>query len=330
MSEMKQPDDHPPLRFRYTNWRGEVAIRLVWPIEWKYGSTEWHPESQWLLRAFDLDKQEIREFAASGIVGDIDHVQEQSWRKDRDATPFALDGDLIARLRALAESTRTSGRGTLASAEYHAQGSVGVPSAWLADILDRVTVSPEGGMAALMTWLSSDEARRLIETRIVQRPAHPHLQAAHILGALKEALEKLLPAGAAVSEVLEASEALRDSLADQDAASIARALPEPDCFYRLGRALDRLRDIPQEPANASQGAEPRAPETMGDTVPEAEFSADAPEQEALAIQFAEEIAGRKGERGSPPDPIRLLEMARALYQAEMAYIRGEPSTPKTP
>lgn len=42
------------------------------------------------------------------------------------------------------------------------------------------------------------------------------------------------------------------------------------------------------------------------------------EQERLAMAFCQEIAGPKGKRGSPPDPVRLLEMARALYQAERA------------
>jgi hypothetical protein len=47
-----------------------------------------------------------------------------------------------------------------------------------------------------------------------------------------------------------------------------------------------------------------------------EFDAMSPRQEELAIQFCQEIAGRRGESGSPPDPVRLLEMAQALYEAE--------------
>lgn len=47
-----------------------------------------------------------------------------------------------------------------------------------------------------------------------------------------------------------------------------------------------------------------------------QFDAAWPQQEALAIQFCQEIAGRLGEPGSPPDPVRLLEMAQALYAAE--------------
>ena len=49
----------------------------------------------------------------------------------------------------------------------------------------------------------------------------------------------------------------------------------------------------------------------------AKFDAMVPEQERLAIEFCMEIAGRKGEKPSPPDPVRLLEMAEALYRAEV-------------
>lgn len=46
------------------------------------------------------------------------------------------------------------------------------------------------------------------------------------------------------------------------------------------------------------------------------FDVMSPRQEELAIQFCQEIAGPRGEPGSPPDPVRLLEMAQALYEAE--------------
>lgn len=55
----------------------------------------------------------------------------------------------------------------------------------------------------------------------------------------------------------------------------------------------------------------RAPPTW-----EPQFDAMSPKQEALLVQFCAEIAGPKGEPGRPPDPVRLLEMAQALYEAE--------------
>jgi hypothetical protein len=57
----------PALTFPYTNWRGEFSVRRVLPIRVWFGSTDWHPEPQWLLRALDLDKGGERDFAFSQI-----------------------------------------------------------------------------------------------------------------------------------------------------------------------------------------------------------------------------------------------------------------------
>jgi hypothetical protein len=54
------------------------------------------------------------------------------------------------------------------------------------------------------------------------------------------------------------------------------------------------------------------------------FEAMAPEQEELAIRFSCEIAGLSGGPPSPPDPVRLLEMAQALYEAEERHYSGQP------
>lgn len=55
------------VRFFYKNWRGESAWRRVKPISIWYGSTEHHKESQWLLRAYDWDRNDFRDFAMSCI-----------------------------------------------------------------------------------------------------------------------------------------------------------------------------------------------------------------------------------------------------------------------
>jgi len=60
--------DTPELKFEYTNWEGKKAIRRVRPIEIWYGKTEWHPKSQWFLKATDLDKKEERNFAVKDIL----------------------------------------------------------------------------------------------------------------------------------------------------------------------------------------------------------------------------------------------------------------------
>lgn len=59
--------DDQPVCIDYTNHRGERRWRNVEPRKLYWGRTEWHPEPQWLLHAFDLDKMEDRDFAMAGI-----------------------------------------------------------------------------------------------------------------------------------------------------------------------------------------------------------------------------------------------------------------------
>jgi predicted DNA-binding transcriptional regulator YafY len=47
----------------YTNWRGETAIRTIRPISMWWGKTDWHPEEQWMLTAYDCEKGAVRDFA---------------------------------------------------------------------------------------------------------------------------------------------------------------------------------------------------------------------------------------------------------------------------
>jgi len=54
--------------FSYRNWRGEVSGRRVIHPMLHHGCTEWYPEPQWLLRAYDLDKGAERTFAVSNIL----------------------------------------------------------------------------------------------------------------------------------------------------------------------------------------------------------------------------------------------------------------------
>jgi predicted DNA-binding transcriptional regulator YafY len=53
----------------YTNWRGERSERRVNPVSLWYGKTEWHPEEQWLLAAFDMRDGEayMKDFAMKDI-----------------------------------------------------------------------------------------------------------------------------------------------------------------------------------------------------------------------------------------------------------------------
>ena len=64
----------------YKNHRGETSVRLVRPLHDSetpdcfggrfviiFGATQYHPEPQWLMRAFDINKDAERSFAMKDI-----------------------------------------------------------------------------------------------------------------------------------------------------------------------------------------------------------------------------------------------------------------------
>ncbi|OHV73363.1 hypothetical protein [Ensifer sp. LCM 4579] len=72
----------PPLTFVYRNWRGEIATRKAVPLRLEFASTEWHPEAQWLLIAWDIEKRATRSFA----IKDINPAPEH--RPDVEGSPL--------------------------------------------------------------------------------------------------------------------------------------------------------------------------------------------------------------------------------------------------
>lgn len=57
------------VKVRYTNYRGETderTIRIMSAPIWAW--TQWHPESQWMIWAFDQAKQERRMFALRDLI----------------------------------------------------------------------------------------------------------------------------------------------------------------------------------------------------------------------------------------------------------------------
>ena len=58
---------NPMVEVRYTNWKGQTSLRKIEPIKIFKGSNEFHPEEQWLLKCFDLEKNAERTFAMQGI-----------------------------------------------------------------------------------------------------------------------------------------------------------------------------------------------------------------------------------------------------------------------
>ncbi len=63
MLEMKTP-----IRVRYTNWKGDTADRTIVPHHIFFGSTEYHPEPQWLVHAYDVEKSALRDFALKDMI----------------------------------------------------------------------------------------------------------------------------------------------------------------------------------------------------------------------------------------------------------------------
>lgn len=58
------------LRFTYRNWRGEIRERHALPLTVWFGSTDYHPDPQWLMAAVDLERPDgqTRDFAMRDMV----------------------------------------------------------------------------------------------------------------------------------------------------------------------------------------------------------------------------------------------------------------------
>jgi predicted DNA-binding transcriptional regulator YafY len=55
------------VKILYKNYRGEVSYRTIVPKSIDFTATEWHTEEQWILTAFDIDKDADRGFAIADI-----------------------------------------------------------------------------------------------------------------------------------------------------------------------------------------------------------------------------------------------------------------------
>jgi hypothetical protein len=69
--------DPKPVCILYRNYRGETAARYILPSRIWYGSTEWHPEPQWLVDALDVERGVERSFALKDVL-QFDYDERQS------------------------------------------------------------------------------------------------------------------------------------------------------------------------------------------------------------------------------------------------------------
>lgn len=58
-----------PIIFWYRNYRGEEGYRRVIPRSIRFGASEYHDDEQWLMLAFDTEKNADREFAMRDMKG---------------------------------------------------------------------------------------------------------------------------------------------------------------------------------------------------------------------------------------------------------------------
>jgi hypothetical protein len=93
------------------------------------------------------------------------------------------------------------------------------------------------------------------------------------------------------------------------------AAPSSSAGSDLLRRIDDLLSYGASPAGRVRDVATREPQ----------FDVCAPGQEDLVVAFVNEISQTARERGATPDPVRLLEMAEALYRAEADEWKYEPS-----
>lgn len=111
-------EERHPMRFVYTNWRGETSERRAFPISVRWGNTEWHPAPCWLMKAFDADKNAEREFAMLDMVNTP--ADASLARRDLLIKAEALE-ELIAETTQYKEATPVRGRAAYLAEKYRRQ-----------------------------------------------------------------------------------------------------------------------------------------------------------------------------------------------------------------
>ena len=51
----------------YTNYRGERRWRSIMPLGVHFQNSEYHPDTQWVIEAIDMERNQLREFAMKDI-----------------------------------------------------------------------------------------------------------------------------------------------------------------------------------------------------------------------------------------------------------------------
>lgn len=60
-------NSHAHVKIYYKNHKGDRSWRKISPTRMEFKTTTWHPEAQWILVAWDVDKAVERGFAMKDI-----------------------------------------------------------------------------------------------------------------------------------------------------------------------------------------------------------------------------------------------------------------------
>lgn len=60
----------------YTNYRGETSIRTITPKKLWLGETEYHEGRQFIMTAYDHDKQADRDFALKDFGETVEYMKD--------------------------------------------------------------------------------------------------------------------------------------------------------------------------------------------------------------------------------------------------------------
>lgn len=90
---MSDPSSFNAVPILYANWRGETAVRGIVPGPLWFGSTEWHPEPQWLMTADEPGSGKRRDFAMSGVKAwGAEAIDAYLVTHPREVTPRGIPG----------------------------------------------------------------------------------------------------------------------------------------------------------------------------------------------------------------------------------------------
>ncbi len=83
----KNPLEREVLTITYRNHRDEIAERHIIPQRVWFGTTEWYPDPQWLLSAWDKDREVERDFAMKRMLilsPEVEEIQDQQLKQIAD------------------------------------------------------------------------------------------------------------------------------------------------------------------------------------------------------------------------------------------------------